>query len=431
MRKYYRLINQIAESYHKGNYEKMIEYINESLDFLPKFVEKQRKRYGKVDTTSIYLFTNECLFWVIINQTTILDSIRRVAESVPELKEGWGWAQTTFEMDQLSRQIQEYIRDHPGTIQSQLKKIFGKERDDVGIMAYYLSQFGKIKRIKSGNSYTLFTVEGSPSFNKPFECSQNNDIQPVATRKRHLRKKQADVDVISDFYVYLHKDPKTGIPFYVGRGRGKRAYDRTSRHKEWHDFVETIGGRFEVEIVERNLRESDAGEIEANLIAQYGKKRDGVGPLVNWTDGGEDEMGYQAAISLEIPIDIFEAKFIEDGKKKYEATVYRVLLGEERERFVNKLSEILESLLDDLDDIYGGEDECSSLEVTLNTLESYTLQFSKRRISSQDMAFYIDGEIDSLQLDFEYADTLRKELKAILKRAIRELREIRGELTPK
>jgi len=47
------------------------------------------------------------------------------------------------------------------------------------------------------------------------------------------------------------------------------------------------------------------------------------------------------------------------------------------------------------------------------------------------MAFYIDEAIESLQSDLKYADPLRKELEAILKRAIRELGEIRGELTPK
>jgi hypothetical protein len=407
MRKYYRLINQIFENYHKGYYEEMIDYINESLDFLPKFVEKQKKRYGKADTTSINLFENECLFWVIINQRWILDSIRKVVESVPELKESWGWAQMTFEMDQLCRQIQEYVRNHPGTIQSQLKRILGKDGDDVGIMAYYLSKFGKIKRIKSGSSYSLFTGEENVSFSKSLECDRNNDTQPVATPKRSLRKEQTDVDVISDFYVYLHKDPKTGIPFYVGRGRGKRAYDRTSRHKEWHDFVETIGGKFKVEIVEKNLRESNAGEIEANLIAKYGEKRDGAGPLVNWTDGGEDEMGITMGIDIS---DLVSPESIEYEKKKYGATVYRVLPGEERERFVIKFSQILESLLDDLDDIHGEEDEWSSLEATLNTLDHYTLQFSKRRISSQDMAFYIDDQIDSLQSHLKYADPLRKEL---------------------
>jgi hypothetical protein len=180
--------------------------------------------------------------------------------------------------------------------------------------------------------------------------------------------------------------------------------------------------------VGKNLRESDAGEIERNLIAKYGKKRDGAGPLVNWTDGGEDEMGITISIDLS---DVLSPEFKGHERKQYGATVYRVLLGEERERFVIKFSQILESLLDDLDDIRGEEDEWSSLEGTLNTLESYTLKFSKRRISSQDMAFYIDEEIESLQLALKYADPLRRELKAILKRAIRELREIRGELTPK
>jgi len=428
MRKYYLLIGQINESYVRGNYDNMIDYINEFLDFLPEFVEKQKKRYGKVDTTPIKFFDNERLFCVIINQRGILDSIKKVRESVPELKKGLSWVQRTLKRDELSRQIQEYVRDHPGTIQSQLKQILGKGGNEVDIVAYYLSKFGKIKQIESGKSYALFTNEGGASSNKPLECDRNADTQPVTTPKRSLRKKQTDVDVISDFYVYLHKDPKTGIPFYVGRGRGKRAYDRTKRNKDWHDFVQTIGGKFKVEIVEKDLRESDSGEIERDLIAKYGKKRDGAGPLVNWTAGGEDEIGITMGIDIS---GLLSPESKENQKKKYGATVYRVLLGEERERFVNKFSQILESLSGDLEDIYGEEDECWSLEVTIDTLDSYTDEFSERRISSQDMAFYIDAEIESLQLDLNYPDPLRKELKAILKRAIRELTEIRGELTPK
>ena len=43
----------------------------------------------------------------------------------------------------------------------------------------------------------------------------------------------------------------------------------------------------------------------------------------------------------------------------------------------------------------------------------------------------IDEEIKSLQWTLEDADSLREELKAILIRTIKELKEIRTELTPK
>jgi hypothetical protein len=426
---YFKLLNEIEKAYRKEDYKKMLEFCEMTLPLLPKFVEKEKKQGGDFDVKSIPALENGCLFWAILNQRTMLDSVKKLVESIPELQKGWGWkVRAAIEMEELSRQIQEYVKEHPGIIQSKLKTILGKEANDVSIVAYYLAKFGMIERVKSGGSYQLFIGSDRPQFNKPIEGDLVSTKHPAVTQKRDLEKKQADVDVISDFYVYLHKDPKTGIPFYVGRGRANRAYDRTSRHKEWHDFVKTIGGKFKVEIVERNLRESDAGEIERNLIAKYGKKRDGAGPLVNWTDGGEDEVGITMGIDIS---DLLSPEFKEQEKKKYGATVYRVLLGEERERFVKEISQILESLLDDLNDIPGEEDEWSSLEVTLNTLDSHTLKFSERRISSQDMAFYIDREIESLQLDLEYADPLRKELEAILKRAIRELREIRGELTPK
>lgn len=428
--KYFELLNEIEKTYRNKDYKKMLEFCEMTLPLLPKFVEKEKKQEGGFDVRSIPALENGCLFWAILNQRTMLDSVKKVVESIPELQKGWGWkVRAAFEMDELSRQIQEYVKEHPGTIQRQLKEILGKEGEDVTLVAYYLNKLGMIKRVKSGSSYQLFIESDSPKFNESIKSDHVDTKHSAVKQKRELGKEQTDVDVISDFYVYLHKDPKTGIPFYVGRGKGKRAYDRTSRHKEWHDFVETIGGEFKVEIVERNLRESDAGEIEANLITKYGKKRDGVGPLVNWTDGGEDEMG-NLTISIDIS-DLLSPESKENQKKKYGATVYRVLLGEERERFVKKFSEILESLLEDLDDIHGEEDEWSSLEDTLSTLDDYIFQFSKKRISSQDMAFYIDEGIESLQADLKYADPLRKELEAILKRAIRELREARGELTPK
>jgi hypothetical protein len=392
---------------------------------LPKFVENWKKRYKQFDITSIPALESGCMFWAIQNRRMLLDSVKKIVESVPELKESWGnKVEAAFEMEKLSSQIQEYVREHPGTIQSQLKHILCKPANDVSLVAYYLNKFGMIKRVKSGSSYSLFISNDSQKIDMPLANDLPDGKHTATSQKRRPRTKKADVDVISDFYVYVHRDPKTGIPFYVGKGRGKRAYDRTSRDKEWHDFVESIGGKFEVEIVKKNLTEMDAYEIEADLIAQYGKRRDGAGSLINWTDGGEGEIG-NLSFSVEIPW------LKEASEKAYEETVCRVLIGEERDRFTEKLSKILSSLLDDLEDIYGEEDEYDCLESTLQSLEEDTFKFSKRRISSKDITFSIDEEIESLQSLMEDADILRDELKSILTKAIKELQEIRSELKPK
>ena len=87
-----------------------------------------------------------------------------------------------------------------------------------------------------------------------------------------------------DFYVYIHKKKTTGEVFYVGKGRKFRAYQRHSRSRFWHSVVNHHG--FDVEIVLRDVSESEAYLKEIELIALYGRRDKGLGPLVNLTDGG-------------------------------------------------------------------------------------------------------------------------------------------------
>jgi len=67
------------------------------------------------------------------------------------------------------------------------------------------------------------------------------------------------------FYVYTHSEPGTKKTFYVGKGTGNRAWSN-SREDEWHTHVSTIGGSYLVEIVNDNLTESEALELEQELI---------------------------------------------------------------------------------------------------------------------------------------------------------------------
>lgn len=84
-----------------------------------------------------------------------------------------------------------------------------------------------------------------------------------------------------DFYVYVHRDSAGNI-FYVGQGRGRRAWSK-KRHFVWTRYVdERLGGIYEVEIVESGLTESASIEIESHWIEEYGPQ------LVNWINCGRD-----------------------------------------------------------------------------------------------------------------------------------------------
>lgn len=90
------------------------------------------------------------------------------------------------------------------------------------------------------------------------------------------------------FYVYAHKKASTGEVFYIGKGKGKRAR-RKDRTDFWCSIVEKHG--LVVEIFESGLQEWAAFELEASLIALYGRRDQGLGPLINLTDGGDGAAG--------------------------------------------------------------------------------------------------------------------------------------------
>jgi hypothetical protein len=91
------------------------------------------------------------------------------------------------------------------------------------------------------------------------------------------------------FYVYLHLTEDTNEVFYVGKGKGNRAYKLSGRNKFWHSVVNKHG--FVVKIVEDNLSEDQSVLLERKLISEYGRRDLGQGTLVNLTDGGEGQSG--------------------------------------------------------------------------------------------------------------------------------------------
>jgi hypothetical protein len=86
---------------------------------------------------------------------------------------------------------------------------------------------------------------------------------------------------VGEFYVYVHLRADSGLPFYVGKGRNGRAYDRKSRNKYWHAVARKSG--VVVEFLHTGLTEEEAFSKEIEEIAWFR----GYYTLANMTDGGD------------------------------------------------------------------------------------------------------------------------------------------------
>jgi len=93
------------------------------------------------------------------------------------------------------------------------------------------------------------------------------------------------------FYVYAYlrsKDSERGprlSPYYIGKGCGKRAFDKHGR-----TVPAPIDNSY-IAFVEEDLTETEAFALEAYCIQSYGRIDLGNGILRNRTDGGEGASG--------------------------------------------------------------------------------------------------------------------------------------------
>ena len=131
-------------------------------------------------------------------------------------------------------------------------------------------------------------------------------------------------------YAFLREDR---TPYYIGKGKGNRAYRRRDKG------IKPPKDKSKILILKQNLTEEESFRHEVYMIAVFGRKDLGTGILHNRTNGGDGVSG--AVVSDETKRKISETlkgiTHSEESRRKISETLKGKTLSEETKR---KLSEV-------------------------------------------------------------------------------------------
>jgi hypothetical protein len=161
---------------------------------------------------------------------------------------------------------------------------------------------------------------------------------------------------ISTYYVYALVDPRTDLPFYIGKGSGNRAYSHLKDNRVLNENrfkkhvilgIRALGLEPTIRILQDNiLDETEAYCIEKMFIEQFGKRIDGLGPLTNIFDAnspssrfGESNPFYGKTHSIEVRAKIASSNRQRKGRNHSEETKQKMAASQQGKRHTEESRE--------------------------------------------------------------------------------------------
>ena len=143
---------------------------------------------------------------------------------------------------------------------------------------------------------------------------------------------------MTNFYVYEHWRPDTHTCFYVGKGHNRRAWDmrraRNRRHKFITDKLKRDGLKVDVRLVQDDLSEDQAFDLERQRIAMWRCLRV---QLTNVTDGGDGSAGLKHTEESRAKMSLKQRGRVVSDEAKAKISAYwkgRVMTPEHKAAFI-------------------------------------------------------------------------------------------------